>query len=104
MELRWLPGSTGWVQFGEEPAMVPDTVVNGIQRIVDAINESGGESAFKKIKPGEPVEILDGPFAGYEAVFDRHISGNSRVRILLKLIRAQQKAVEMPASFLRIKK
>jgi transcriptional antiterminator RfaH len=103
-ELRWLPGASGWVRFGESPAAVPDSVVEGIRRHVDALNEGGGVAAVKRMKPGQAVEIMEGPFAGYEAVFDAHLSGNARVRVLLKLLKSQQLPVEMPASLLRIKK
>ena len=103
-ELHWLPGATGWVRFGDEPAAVPKSVVNGIRRNVDELNANGGETALKRMKHGNEVEILEGPFAGYEAVFDKHISGNERVRVLLKLVKSQQMPVEMPAGMLRIKK
>jgi transcriptional antiterminator RfaH len=92
------------VRFGESPAAVPDSVVEGIRRHVDALNEGGGVAAVKRMKPGQAVEIMEGPFAGYEAVFDAHLSGNARVRVLLKLLKSQQLPVEMPASLLRIKK
>jgi transcription antitermination factor NusG len=103
-ELRWQPGATGWVHFGEEPAAtVPDSIVNSIRHHVDELNAAGGEAALKLMKHGEAVEILEGPFVGYEAVFDTHISGNERVRVLLRLMKSQQMPVEMPANLLRRK-
>ena len=103
-ELRWLPGANGWVRFGESPASVPDSVVEGIRRHVDALNDLGGVSAVKRMMPGQAVEIMDGPFVGYEAVFDAHLSDSEHVRVMLKLLKSQQMPVEMPARLLRIKK
>lgn len=102
-ELRWLPGTAGLVHFGEEPASVPESVINGIRRHVDELNACGGESELKRLKTGETVEILEGPFAGYEALFDTHVSGSMRVRVLLKLVRSQQIPLEMPSGLLRRK-
>jgi len=103
-ELRWLPGAGGWVRFGETLASVPDSLVEGIRRHVDALNDGGGVSAVKRMAPGQEIEIMEGPFKGYEAVFDAHLSGSGRVRVLLKLLRSQRIPVEMPARLLRIKK
>jgi transcriptional antiterminator RfaH len=103
-ELHWLPGVAGWVRFGDEPAVVPESVVNGIRRHVDELNANEGETLLKRINHGEEVEILEGPFARYKAMFDAHISGNERVRVLLKMVNSKQVPVEMPARLLRIKK
>jgi transcriptional antiterminator RfaH len=83
---------------------VPESVVEGIRRHVDALNDGGGVSAAKRMTQGQEVEIMEGPFAGYEAVIDAHLSGSARVRVLLKLLKSQQMPVEMPASLMRIKK
>lgn len=103
-ELPWLPGTNGWVHFGEEPATVPEPIINGIKRHVDELNARGGLGVSDKIGRGELVEIVDGPFAHYEAIFDTSISGSERVRVLLMLVKSQQMAVEMPSSMLRRKK
>ena len=103
-ELRWLPGASGWVRFGAAPASVPDNIIEGIRRHVEAINNGEGASAVKRITPGQEVEIVEGPFEGYEAVFNGYLSGSARVRVLLKLLKSQQMPVEMPARLLRIKK
>lgn len=103
-ELPWLPGASGWVHFGEEPATVPESIINGIRRHVDELNANGGLSSLKSIKHGEKVDIVEGPFANYEAIFDTTISGSDRVRVLLLLVKSQQMPLEMPAGMLRRKK
>jgi transcription elongation factor/antiterminator RfaH len=92
--LAWMPGATGFVSFDGRPADVPESLVHAIRRRVDEINEAGGE-LLESVKPGETVMINDGPFAGYEAVFDARLSGVDRVRVLLKLLKNRQVPLEL---------
>jgi transcriptional antiterminator RfaH len=94
--LQWLPGATGLVSFGGEPASVPDGLISAIRYKVERINGAGGE-LFDGLKPGETVVIQAGPFSGYEAIFNEQISGNERVRVLLKLLQKRLLPVELPA-------
>jgi transcription antitermination factor NusG len=94
--LQWLPGATGLVSFGGEPASVPDGLIGAIRHKVERINGLGGE-LFDGLKPGDAVVIQAGPFSGYEAIFDEQISGNERVRVLLKLLQKRLVPVELPA-------
>jgi transcriptional antiterminator RfaH len=82
--LQWVPGTTGPVTFGGEPAYVPDNLIQALRKRVEEIDTAGGE-LLKILKPGDPVLIRGGPFEGYEAIFDSRISGNDRVRVLLQL-------------------
>lgn len=93
--LQWIPGSVGLVSFGEQPAWVPDDLVAAIRRRVDAVNQAGGE-VRERLKRGEHVAILEGPFAGHEAIFDTSLPGSERVRVLLKLLGQRQLPLEMP--------
>ena len=95
--LQWIPFSSGLVSFDGLPAMVPESLVQAIRRHVDQINAAGGEQ-FVDLKQGETVVIQGGPFDGYEAIFDARLAGTERVRVLLKLLRARQMNVELPAA------
>ncbi len=95
--LQWLPGASGVVSFGGEPASVPDGLIEAVRRKVDRINGSGGEF-YDGLKLGETVEISSGPFAGYEAIFDARLPGTERVRVMLKLLQKRQFLVELPAA------
>jgi transcriptional antiterminator RfaH len=64
---------------------VPDHLVQAIRQRVDQINVAGGE-VFEGLKPGQVVWISDGPFRGYEAIFDARLPGNERVRVLLEFL------------------
>ena len=101
--LNWMPGSRGLVAFDAQPASVPEALIVAIRHKVDQINEAGGERLFG-LQPGDAVVIRDGPFAGQEAIFDACLSGNERVRVLLKLLRGRQLPVELPGTQIEVKK
>jgi transcriptional antiterminator RfaH len=82
---QWMPHTLGLISFGGEPAVVPDHLVQAIRQRVDQINAAGGE-VFDGLNPGEAVWISDGPFRGYEAIFDARLPGNERVRVLLEFL------------------
>ena len=99
----WMPHSGGLVSFGAEPATLPDGLIAAIRRRVDEINRSGGEQLIG-LNPGDVILIQDGPFAGQEAIFDARISGDERVRVLLKLLRGRQMPLELPSGQIERKK
>lgn len=91
---QWLPGTVGLVCFGGVPAPVPDIIVTGIQHRIAIIEEAGGE-IYCRVQPGTPVKIVDGPFTGYQAIFDTRLSGKDRVRVLLELLSHQVVPLEL---------
>lgn len=86
---QWMPHAMGIVCFGDEPAIVPDNLVYAIMRRVEEISAAGGE-LFDGLHQGDKVFISEGPFAGYEAIFDARIPGSERVRVLLLLLNSQR--------------
>ncbi len=82
---QWMPHAIGLVSFGGEPAIVPDNLVFAVRKRVDEINQAGGET-FDGLRAGDTVRISDGPFIGYEAIFDGRLPGTVRVRVLLELL------------------
>lgn len=101
--LQWMPGSSGVVCFGGVPSHIPDSLIVAIRRRVEEINTAGADF-LDSLKHGEAVMIQGGPFDGYEAIFDARISGQERVRVLLKLLSRQQIPVELPGNQLQRKK
>jgi transcriptional antiterminator RfaH len=101
--LNWIPGAARVVTFGGVPATVPEGLIHAIQLKVEEVNAAGGE-LFDGLKSGDVVYIQDGPFAGYEAIFDAHLPGSQRVRVLLKLLQKRQMPVDLPAGQIRRKK
>jgi len=100
--LQWIPGAKGIVAFDGEPAYVPENLVSAVRQRVDEINARGGELA-RKINAGELVTIREGPFTGYEAIFDTHLSGTERVRVLLKVLNNRQVPLELLSGQVELK-
>jgi transcriptional antiterminator RfaH len=95
---RWMPHTLGLVTFGGEAAYIPDSLIQALERQISAVNEAGGE-IFDGLKRGDKVKIIEGPFSGYEAIFDHRISGKERVRVLLKYLNSDRRVpVEMDTS------
>jgi transcription elongation factor/antiterminator RfaH len=92
--LHWMPGAVNLVSFDGEPAPVPDALIAAVERQVDQINASQ-QNLLSGLQPGDPVVIQDGPFAGYEAIFDGRISGRERVRVLLTFLQKRHLPVEL---------
>lgn len=101
---QWMPHAMGLVSFGGEPANVPENLIYTIQKKVDEIAKAGGE-LFHGLQPGDVVRISEGPFRGYEAIFDTRIPGSERVRVLLELLGNQRRVpVELNAGQIQRKK
>jgi transcription antitermination factor NusG len=98
---KWMPHTLGFVSFDGEPATVPEFVVKDLKKRIQEINDAGGE-IYDGLERGDKVRIHDGPFSGYEAVFDARLPGQERVRVLLQLISdLRQIPVELKTSQIR---
>jgi transcriptional antiterminator RfaH len=91
---RWMPFSHGLVSFGGEPAVVPPDFIPALRKKLEQINATGGLD-FSGLDPGTPVKITDGPFAGYDAIFDVRLPGSVRVRVLLQLLSDRKVPLEL---------
>jgi transcriptional antiterminator RfaH len=75
------PGVSGFVQFGERVALLPDTVINEIR------TRTGPDEVVavaQSLEPGRTVRIVQGPFQGLEALVTRVITARERVQILIE--------------------
>ena len=102
--LAWVPGVRRLVSFDDEPAIVPEEVITGIRKNVQRINQAQADKKKQGLKHGDPVTILDGPFEGYQAIFDTALEGSERVRLLIKFIRDKQIRVQVPADMAKPQK
>lgn len=93
----WLPGTRGLVAFGDIPAIVPDNLVAELRRRINQLEADGGLSA-SQFHQGDRVRIVSGPFAGYEAIFDAHLPGAERVRVLLAFLSHHPHPVKIDAA------
>lgn len=93
-DVRYAPGVSGIVSAGTDPLVVPGEIIAELQsRGVDSVIEIRA----KPFDSGERVRILDGPFRGFEAMFDRYLSGAERVAILLGAVQNAGLRVVLPA-------
>jgi transcriptional antiterminator RfaH len=78
-----MAGVRGIVSAGNDPIAVPSAIVNEIRRrgVNDVV-----EIADKPFGKGEKVMVVEGPFRGFEAIFQRYLSGAERVAILLSVV------------------
>jgi transcriptional antiterminator RfaH len=99
---QWMPHAMGLVSFGGEPAGVPDNLIYAVKKRVEEIALAGGE-VFDGLHQGDTVRIVEGPFRGYEAIFDARLPGAERVRVLLELL-SNKRHVPIELSAGQIKK
>ena len=92
--LRWSEGTHVLVTFGDEPAAVPDHLINEMRRQVAELNASGG-LVQRELEQGDRVRIVEGAFAGYEAIFDTRVAGKHRVQVLLSYLSQQPKRLKI---------
>ena len=91
--IRSTRGVSGLVRFGQQAARVPTDFILGLQENAERLREWVIQAA--KFNPGDTVTLMDGPFKGYEAVFQTR-KGHERAIVLLDIAnRHTQLAVDM---------
>ncbi len=92
--IRSTIGVSELVRFGSEPIQVPDDLITSI-RAREGEDGYHHETA-PKLTHGDKIHITDGPFSGYEAIFQAQRS-EERVLILLDVVGKATKT-EVPLS------
>lgn len=90
----YLPFSQGLVELGGDPAQISDLLVREISLKVDSINAAGG-LAYQEFERGTPIRVQDGPFRGYEGIFDMRLGSTDRVMILLNMTQKKKIRVKV---------
>ncbi len=89
-KLRSTRGVVRVVSFANKPAAISDEVIQHIKDSLHTVAEQGG------IKPGQEVELEDGPFKGISAIFQAY-DGEERAIVLISFMQKQQ-TVKVPLS------
>jgi transcription antitermination factor NusG len=97
MTFQHMINATGLVKFGNDVAIIEDYYIREIQQKIDLIE---GKKSLKSpiLIPGDDVSVLSGVFSGHQAIFDCHLPGSQRVRLLLQWLKNCYIKVEMPSS------
>jgi transcriptional antiterminator RfaH len=82
---QWTPGVHGLVKVGGMPAIVPPKLITELRLRMQTIERQGGLT-YSELKSGDRVEVISGPFAGYDAIFDGRLNGSDRVQVLLSFL------------------
>ncbi|WP_445425026.1 transcription/translation regulatory transformer protein RfaH [Alishewanella sp. HL-SH06] len=85
--IRSTRGVAGFVKFGQTLASVPEQLIHGLLNQQIALQQQAPAPVFQ---PGQPLEVLSGPFASLNAVFQQ-ADGDSRSIILLNFLGQQVK-------------
>ena len=83
-------GVASVVRFGLTPAIVPSNVIDELRQRMSASGEIQLPSlaqAQKSFQAGEKVTVINGPFKGIDAIFERELSASDRVSILLDTVK-----------------
>lgn len=81
--IRYTSGVLSFVASGLQPLIVEPRIIEDIRG-----NSTNGvvHVIQKPFRKGEAVRIVAGPFRGFEAIFERYLSGADRVAILLNVV------------------
>jgi transcription antitermination factor NusG len=94
-ELQWMPYAVGLVSFGGEPARVPENLIQALKKKLSN-SDLVVKPDLELLKAGDAVVIKNGPFDGFEGIFQTHLSGRERVQILLKMLSNQSVSLDLP--------
>ena len=84
--IRSTMGVSTLVRFGQAPARVPDDLIQALKGKEDA---NGIQVLpYNLLKKGQKIRIAEGPFEGYEGLYEAQ-TGRDRVVILLKILEKQ---------------
>lgn len=84
--LRWLAGVRTIVEIDDKPVIVPDTVIESLHRRLDPVVHRVLRKSEWLFQPGQKVQITDGPFKDFTAVFQKGLSGEQRVQVLIEFL------------------
>ncbi|WP_405420733.1 transcription/translation regulatory transformer protein RfaH [Marinobacter flavimaris] len=83
-KLRSTRGVLRIVGFANKPAPISDDVIQHIKASLESVAEQGG------IKPGQAVQLNEGPFEGINAIFQSY-DGEARAIVLISFMQKKQK-------------
>jgi transcription antitermination factor NusG len=92
--LKYTNGVRDIVCGGYEPLVVPESIMHQVKL---HCQQWPVVLPLRRLVKGEPVVIAEGGLQGFEAVFERYLSGSQRVALLLSSVSSAVRVV-VPAS------
>jgi len=87
---RYSPGVKDFLTFGSRVAEVGEEIIHALrERCPDGV----AEVDLVVAKPGDVVRINEGPFSGFEAIFQQKLKGSDRVAVLLEILGRETRIV-----------
>lgn len=83
--INWAPGVNRVVSFGGRPAVVPDEVVDWLQRRLARLDPRDFYRG-QPLHPGDRLRVTKGPLKGMEAIFDQRLSAGDRARVFVEIL------------------
>lgn len=84
--IRSTRGVASLVSFAHEPRAMPEGAVEVLRQVHSDEASSASTTPFEQ---GQKVRLVDGPFAGWEGIYDKR-AGDERVMIMLQVLGKQQ--------------
>jgi transcription antitermination factor NusG len=97
--LHWTEGTYGLIEFGGEPATVPENMIEELKRRLDHLQSH--DDQLNNFSKGDKVRVVEGAFEGYEGVFDLNLPDKDRVQVLMTYLRDQPKKLQINSSYLK---
>ena len=86
--IRSTLGVIGLVRFGNQPAVMPESVIEAIQ--YQELKTKNLDTEYPRWQKGDVLEILEGPFTGLKGIFQKNES-IERVSLLLDVLGQQNR-------------
>jgi transcriptional antiterminator RfaH len=93
-KVKWTRGVNRILGIGNEPAPISEVV---IQTIKDRMGDDDTVKLLEDLKEGDLVQITSGPLKDFVGVFQKGLSSQKRVKVLLNMI-----GVEVPVQISRL--
>jgi len=84
--LQSLMGVRAIVHFDSQAVIVPNAVIQMLRARLDPFQHKVLHKGDWLYQPGQELLIIDGPFHGLEAVFQKSLKGSDRVQVLLSIL------------------
>jgi len=93
-KVKWTRGVNRILGIGKEPVPISEVV---IQTIKDRMGDDDTVKLLEDLKEGDLVQITSGPLKDFVGVFQKGLSSQKRVKVLLNMI-----GVEVPVQISRL--